>query len=253
MLFDFQYVLIDNEYVKRIFIITLIAGIIAATIGFILTFPRLPICHSPQKVGKMTPSDPIFSSDGSQIAFLGYVLIQRWPVGICAFPDGGMPLIVGNEMQIYTTDLNTNSTKLIFEIPLVHGNVLTSSLGSQKYGILGWDNDSIYFWMYYPNNGDGKSHYIQVHSLSGEYSEISAEQGKILKQKYWGQARFNPINESEWVAYDSDTNSIGIYIGGDLKMNKERRSLSTSGSPPTKRIKTIVDQSTIKELQPLTN
>jgi len=214
--------------------------------GLLSFFPQLPICHALQKEGGMMPASPIFSPDGEKIAFLGYVSIKRPPVGICTFPDGGSPLITRNEIQVYEADTQKSAPNLLVEIPIYS----QYELSTDAYGMLGWENNNIFLWVYYPNDGSGKRHYLQVDAINKKYMELPADTTKTLKAKFWGQSRFSPVNISNWVDYDSDAKTIGIYTGGKWQFDIERKSIFQSGYPPTLLIETIVNESMLEKLQP---
>ena len=235
---------------NKIIIACFILGILFvffSVAGLLSFFPRLPICHALQKEGGMTPASPIFSPDGKKIAFLGYVLIKRPPVGICTFPDGGSPLITRNEIQVYETDMQKSAPHLIVEIPISD----QYGLSADGYRMLGWDKNNIFLWVYYPNDGSGKKHYLQVDVTNKKYIELSGNTEKTLEAKFWGESRFNPLNKSNWVDYDIDAKSIGIYTGGKWQFDSERKSIFQSGYPATSlMIETIVDEPMIEKLQP---
>lgn len=227
--------------------ITFALFLILIVAGLVYIFPTLSICHSSQKIPQFKVANPIFSPDGSRIAFTDYYTIKRPPVGICTFPDGGKHLIVHNELRIYTVSQKTNKVDLSVQIPVKNNDVLNES----AYGLLGWEDNTIYLWMFYPNDGSGVRHYFQSNIKQGQYKEISSQKGKDLEEKYWGQARFNPNNESEWLEYDAETNSVNVYEGGKWQMDKNRKSLFQSGYPQTTHVKTIVGSSVIQQIQSL--
>ena len=240
-----------NNFVRKnklisiwlLFIVLFTLSIAATSMYFL----QLPFCHAMQKEGGLTPGSPIFSPDGKKIAFLGYVLVSRPPVGICTFPDGGGHLITRNEMHVYVTDVQSSSPRLISEIPIASQN----GLSSEAHRLFGWEDNEVYLWTYYPNDGSGKRHYLRVNIDDGHYMELSDNAGKILEERFWGQLRFNPIDNSQWVDYDNGAKIIGIYTGGKLQMDNERKSVFQSGNPPTVLIKTIVNESMVKNLQPI--
>ena len=231
----------------RIFLIVLIVlGVVLFILGPKIIPKIESLCFSNQQQGQNKISSPIFSPDGSSIAFIGYENVYRPAVGICTFPDGGAALDEKNEVQIYTRSIKDKSPHILTSIP-ING----PSLQSGSYAILGEDGESLYLWII---SNDEKTFlqriYFQVNLKDGSYKQLSSDQGKQLEQTYWGQSQFNPNNEKQWLDFDTNSKSIGIYTGGMKQMDKTKKVLFMSGDPSTALIETVVDSAEIAKLQP---
>lgn len=209
----------------------------------------LPFCHSQQHWGRMTPASPIFSPDGTRVAFLGFVYVIRPPVGICTFPDGGTPLKIRQEMQVYVVPLEGGAPRLVATIPIP---LRLEVPASGSYRLIGWDQDELFFWVAVVQPGPSRSwrQYYAAQMTDGIFRELPREIGPELDRRFWGFQRFAPHDQKQWVDYDDELGIIGIFTGGKWQFDAERKSVFTSGFPPTSLIRVIVDRTALEQLQP---
>lgn len=210
---------------------------------WLVLWSGLSLCHSPQVLGGLTPNLPIFSPDGTTVAFLGDVELHREAVGLCAFPDGGKPLVLRRELQVYLVPANGGTPRLLATVSFSHDLYVSATL-------FGWSRQELTLCVSgaRANEAYRRSCYT-VDATSGAVALLPDTEIARVDRQFWGQCTFFPHNPSQWLKYDHEERTIGLYTGGAKQIDLVRRSMFTSGYPPTTLVRVIVSKEALNRLQ----
>ena len=140
---------------KKLIVLLLVVGVsfLIALVFGLSQFSSLAICHSPDISERITVADPTFSSDGKEVAFTAYLYRFRQPVGICTFPNGGIPISVDRILGIYTMPIASGVLQLRLAMQIAQElDYANNPLGGDSHRILGWKDESIFFSLAFSNS-----------------------------------------------------------------------------------------------------
>lgn len=204
----------------------------------------LPVCHSNNLDEQVHVSEPTFVSK-NEIAFAKFFMRYRKPVGICTLPNGGTPLIVNKQIQIYKAQENSSyvmvqAQNLPDEVKWPTGFEVTNLYA---------DNGNLFFWILSDGTASQKRLYYSLSLSDHEIELVNSETISNILKTDWNLKRFSPEDDSLIINYDSDV-GIGVFRSGPLVYDSMHNQVVQGTSPKLEKIwlsKDILESLPFKE------
>ena len=220
--------------------------------GAIALFPGLPICHSSDVLETISVSDPIFSPIGNEVVFTAYLYQFRPAVGICKFLGGGVELPVDGTLGVLTVSTESGTVQKKAAIPISNTRWFVQNyVGKDSHHVLGWEDKLVYLSIgFTQTDGTAKFQLLKVDINNGTAEQISLTEKKAIQEKFWGQAKLSPTDQTLWVDYSFGI-GIGLFRGEDIFQIDYRNKLVGQQGWPSNPERLLLSEQDISQLSAL--